>query len=173
MKATKRKINRDSDLPDSKKDRQKMQPEETEMELPDVKDIPGQEHVQVPPLGELADTTISSAGEEGEGLLDFDSEDSSDPFYSNVSREEKTALQDAADKLPTRDQENLDRAKLEKRDEDGELLNVTSDQSGSDLDVPGSEADDENEAIGEEDEENNSYSMGGEEEDDSISKGEV
>jgi len=172
MKSTKQKINRrETDLPDTKNDREKMRPEETEIELPDVKDIPGQEHIQVPPLGELADTTISSSDEEGNGLLDDEREESADPFYSDVSREEKSVLQDAADKLPTRDQENLDRAKLDKRDEDGVLLNETSNQSGSDLDVPGSEADDENEAIGEEDEENNSYSMDGEDEDESISKG--
>ena len=173
MKSANKKPGRETDIQDPKKDREKMQPEEFELELPDVKDIPGQEHVHVAPLGELADTTISSSDEEGEGILDNPDDQEDDPFYANVSREERTALQDAADKLPTRDQENLDRAKLEKRDEDGELLNEISNQSGSDLDIPGSEADDDNEAIGEEDEENNSYSLGGEEEDDSVSKGSV
>jgi hypothetical protein len=38
------------------------------VDIPDVVDIPGQEHITPPPLGELADTTISSADEEGEGL---------------------------------------------------------------------------------------------------------
>jgi hypothetical protein len=61
-----------NDLPDSPQDRERLQPEETIIELPDVKDIPGQEFVHVPPLGELADTTISSDDEEGVGLFDDD-----------------------------------------------------------------------------------------------------
>ena len=40
------------------------------MDLPDVEDIPGQEHVQAPRLGELADTTIASADEEGDDVFD-------------------------------------------------------------------------------------------------------
>ncbi len=155
---------KDGDLSDSTKDEKYLQPEEVNLELPDVKDIPGQEHVHVPPLGELADTTISSSDEEGEGILD-DEDEENDPFHSNVTREEKKALQDAAEKLPTEDQNNLERATLQKLDEDGEPLNEKNEQGGIDLDVPGSEADDENEAIGEEDEENNSYSLGSEDED--------
>lgn len=47
---------------------------------------------------------------------------------------------------------------------DGEIgrpQNVSNEDIGSDLDIPGSELDDENEEIGEEDEENNYYSLGG------------
>ena len=43
----------------------------------------------------------------------------------------------------------------------GRPQNVSSEDIGSDLDVPGSELDDENEDLGEEDEENNYYSLGG------------
>ena len=43
----------------------------------------------------------------------------------------------------------------------GKPQNVSNEELGSDLDVPGSELDDENEALGEEDEENNYYSLGG------------
>lgn len=43
----------------------------------------------------------------------------------------------------------------------GRPQNVSNEEMGSDLDVPGSELDDENEALGEEDEENNYYSLGG------------
>ena len=43
----------------------------------------------------------------------------------------------------------------------GRPQNVSNEELGSDLDVPGSELDDENEALGEEDEENNYYSLGG------------
>jgi len=48
-----------NDLPDSKEDREKLQPEETFIDLPDVKDIPGQEFVNAPPIGSLGDTSIS------------------------------------------------------------------------------------------------------------------
>jgi hypothetical protein len=44
------------------------------LDLPDVKDIPGQEHIYPPPLGELADTTISSADEEGGDLWEGENE---------------------------------------------------------------------------------------------------
>jgi hypothetical protein len=60
---------RNSDLPDSARDRERLKPDEAILNLPDVKDIPGQEHVHPPSLGELADTTISSDDEEGAGLL--------------------------------------------------------------------------------------------------------
>ena len=60
------------------------------------------------------------------------------------------------------DDNDLKRAQLDDTDDDGTPLNEkssASDQSGSDLDVPGSEDDDDNEDIGEEDEENNDYSL--------------
>ena len=47
---------------------------------------------------------------------------------------------------------------------DGEIgrpQNVSNEELGNDLDIPGSELDDDNEEIGEEDEENNYYSLGG------------
>ena len=47
---------------------------------------------------------------------------------------------------------------------DGEIgrpQNVSNEEIGSELDIPGSELDDDNEEIGEEDEENNYYSLGG------------
>ncbi|HZH95418.1 MAG TPA: hypothetical protein VEY06_06010, partial [Flavisolibacter sp.] len=39
------------DLSDSKHDQERLRPDEATIDLPDVKDIPGQEFVQVPPLG--------------------------------------------------------------------------------------------------------------------------
>ena len=56
--------------------------------------------------------------------------------------------------------------KLKGLNEDDQLIvsnkkDFATDQSGSDLDVPGTELDDEDEAIGNEDEENNFYSLGG------------
>lgn len=58
------------DLPDSERDREHLKPETTIINLPDVSDIPGQEHIHVPSLGELSDTTISSDDEEGEDVFD-------------------------------------------------------------------------------------------------------
>ncbi len=64
-----------NDLPDTEQDKEKMKPETVIMDLPEVKDIPGQEFVHAPPLGELADTTISSDDEEGVGILDYDDDE--------------------------------------------------------------------------------------------------
>lgn len=148
------------DLPDSPHDRQRMQPEETILDLPDVKDIPGQEHINVPPIGEMADTTISSDDEEGKGLLDVEEDEVMATLYdANVTKDETELLANAADTMPTDDQMALQQAQLDQEDSDGESLNESSDLSGSDLDVPGSEDDDANEEIGEEDEENNPYSL--------------
>ncbi|MEO6406821.1 MAG: hypothetical protein ABIY51_11725 [Ferruginibacter sp.] len=63
-----------SDLPDNQHDLERMQPEETTLDLPDVEDIPGQEFIHPPRMGSYADTTISSADEEGEGIFDDDDE---------------------------------------------------------------------------------------------------
>ncbi len=78
---------------------------------------------------------------------------------TDIQPEELEAIDNANEESSDR---NLRMAKLEDRDEDGDLLNEASsatDQSGRDLDVPGAEADDDNEDIGEEDEENNEYSF--------------
>ena len=52
------------DLTDSPSDIERLKPEQTTIDLPDVNDIPGQKGIHVPPLGELADSTASSADEE-------------------------------------------------------------------------------------------------------------
>jgi hypothetical protein len=83
----------------------------------------------------------------------------------NVTPSEQKDLADAAEKMPTEDENVLQRAKLDRTDNDGELLNEGTGLSGTDLDVPGSEADDADEAIGEEDEENNPFSTDNETED--------
>lgn len=72
--ATSDKVREDDDLTDSPSDIERLQPEYTTIDLPDVNDIPGQEHVHPPSLGELADTTISSDDEEN--ILNGDSLDS-------------------------------------------------------------------------------------------------
>jgi len=155
------KANRNNDLQDSPRDQEKLKNEESTINLPDVKDIPGQEYVHPPNPGEYADTTISSADEEGENIW-TNNEVADD--NSAVSDTERKLLDDSANDMPTRDEQSLRRAGLDSTDNDGEPLNERTSFnaiSGSDLDVPGSEEDDQNEDIGEEDEENNSYSLGG------------
>jgi hypothetical protein len=155
-----------NDLPDSKKDQEQLQPEETFIDLPDVKDIPGQEFVHVAPMGELADTTISSDDEEGAsiiGLNDDDGEEENDTPGSdgNVSREERAALEDDT-YMPTRDENNLREARMDNADFEGEPLNEKGfgeEQTGSDLDIPGSTDETNTEALGQGDEENKSYSV--------------
>lgn len=72
----------EDDLTDSPSDIERLKPEHTTIDLPDVSDIPGQEHIHVPPIGELADTTISSDDEEdilnGDSLDDDASPDDAD-----------------------------------------------------------------------------------------------
>ena len=81
---------------------------------------------------------------------------------STISESEREMLDKTLDADMTSDDLVLERAALDNRDEDGDLLNEHSsadDISGEDLDIPGSEADDADELIGEEDEENNGYSQ--------------
>src|SRR6478752_1468939 len=63
-------VKKSADLADSPRDEEKLRSEETVIDMPEVKDIPGQEHVRVPRMREMEDITISSADEEGEGFLD-------------------------------------------------------------------------------------------------------
>ncbi|MEP7318238.1 MAG: hypothetical protein ABI921_05845 [Panacibacter sp.] len=155
------------DLKDSKHDNELLKAEETTIDLPEVKDIPGQEHIRPLPAGEMADTTISSADEEGEGLLDdLNKEDDEDGLNLDsdtiVTAIEQDLLKKAAGSVISEDTEEMHRAELDHTDDDGTPLNEESSfskQSGSDLDIPGAELDDNDEKIGEEDEENNNYSL--------------
>jgi len=162
---------RNQDLADSPQDEAKMNEEETTLDLPEVKDIPGQEHIHVPRMGEYVDTTISSDDEEGASILD-DAEDEdirADRGASNVTKEEADLLRDAAGYVSDEEDRIIRATALDSTDEDGEPLNekgFRNAYSGADLDVPGSEDDDAEEEVGEEDEENNAYSVDEENEDD-------
>ena len=79
---------------------------------------------------------------------------------ADISLEELALLDKAG--ADDKDDQQLENATLDNKDNDGELLNVSSsadDKTGRDLDIPGTEDDDEMEDIGEEDEENNPYSL--------------
>jgi hypothetical protein len=150
-----------ADLPDSRKDNKQLQPEETTMDLPEVKDIPGQEHVRPMPPGEMADTTISSADEEGKGIIGLNDEEDELSKETNVTPEEKELLRQSSVSMSSRDDEQLRKAALDNVDEDGEPLNEKVDQSGNDLDVPGTEEDNNTD----DDEENSQFSLNDDKED--------
>lgn len=150
-----------SDLHNSEKDKEKLKPEETIIDLPDVEDIPGQANVKPPEANQEEDLTVASDDEEGVGLFEEETEedeiDQNDD--TNVTRQERELLRQS-ETVGTDDDEDLKRAKLDDTDFEGEQLNEKTTQDGKDLDVPGQEEDDDNEDIGEEDEENNEYSLG-------------
>ncbi len=142
-----------NDIMDAPRDGERLQSETATLDLPDVSDIPGQEHVHAPRMNELNDTTISSADEEGESI--FNENDDSD-----VSDEEKELLRRTGESMASDEDEDVYNAELDKTDNEGEVLNENVDITGEDLDIPGSGDDDTDEEVGEEDEENNNYSLG-------------
>jgi len=154
-----------TDLSDSPDDQKHLHPDKGTMDLPDVKDIPGQEHVRPLPAGEMADTTISSSDEEGAGILDDEDDDLRSDNEANVSPLERELLDQTSQSMGTPDDRALRQAHVDTTDEEGEPLNEGVDQTGDDLDVPGSEDDDDMEATGEGDEENNSFSLNDDKED--------
>lgn len=157
-----------TDIAESQDDKKHLQPDEGTLDLPDVKDIPGQEHIHPKLAGELADAHIVSKDEE---LDELEIENRVvRPADENVSAEEKELLQRSSESMATPDDEKLRQSAVDNTDEDGEQLNEGVGLSGEDLDVPGSEEDDADERIGEEDEENNSYSQEGEREDQNVGR---
>lgn len=156
-----------NDLPDTPEDKEKLQQEETVIDLPDVKDIPGQEFVHAPPLGALADTTISSAEEEGESV--FGEEENTGSDY-NVTAEERQTLA-RTDYMPNADDNNLQRASMDSTDFQGEPLNekgfgenIGDIVSDEDLDIDTVD-ESKTSAMGEGDEENKSWSLGSDDND--------
>ena len=157
-----------SDEIDSPHDRKEMQQEIVNVKIPNAHDIPGQKDFIPAPVGEMADTTISSSDEEGDDIFDDNiDEEIKDNPDSSVSSLEKDDLRRAANDMPG-DDENLREAALDNTDDDGNSLNEGSfkkNVTASDLDIPGAELDDEDEKIGEEDDSNNDYSLGGDDDD--------
>ncbi|HYJ37442.1 MAG TPA: hypothetical protein VEV87_02455 [Chitinophagaceae bacterium] len=167
--------NRISDIKDARRDEEKLRGEETTIDLPEVKDIPGQEHVRPPYIGEMVDSTPSSADEEGEGLLDELNQGEEEEGLikmgteADVTPTEVEMLKTGATYYPSKDEDQLTDASMDNVDFDGEPLNEKgfgiATRTSSDLDVPGTEEDDESEEIGAEDEENNEYSLGSQDND--------
>ena len=166
---------RNTEIKDSKRDEERLKPEEASLDLPDVNDIPGQEHIHVAPLGELSDTTISSDDEEGTGIFEDDMEDETIIVMgseADIPRSDKTALERMDNlNLSKEDDEKLVRGMPDNVDDDGEELNERVNVSGDDLDTAIVDEDDANEEIGEEDEENNRYSLGSDSEQEGGTRG--
>jgi hypothetical protein len=141
------------------------------IDLPEVSDIPGQEHIRAPRLGELADSTASSADEEGDDILEDGDDDLRLDGRSNVSKDEKAMLGSIDRRRDDSEDASLRTGLLDSTDEDGTPLNEKSfgnerndDLSADDLDVPGE--DEADEMPGEEDEENEDYSLSDNNDDD-------
>jgi hypothetical protein len=143
--------------------------ENTVIDMPEVKDIPGQEHVRPPRMREMEDTTASSDGEEGIGITDelnsehppvnpMDNIDNSTLDPETDVTDEEIELLDKSDRSIADDTDIAEKLALDTTDGEDPLneSGIPADL-GDDLDVPGAELDDENEEIGEEDEENNPY----------------
>src|SRR5688572_25069930 len=156
---------RNTDLPDSKEDQEKLKPEIVIIDMPEVQDIPGQEHIRVPDMKEMQDVTISSADEEAEELLSEintgpggdEDRDNNEDFAADRERSLRKSAAQPGDE-PYKNERNM---RLDDQDEDNEELNEKgsgANRFGEDLDVPGAELDDADEKRGEEDEENNQYS---------------
>jgi len=146
-----------NDLPDSPADRAKLEGEETTIDLPDVKDIPGQEFVNAAPAGILRGSTASSSDEEGRGIFEHGEGNEFD-----VTAEDRAVLEDT-EYMPTTDEDNLRRASLDNTDFSGEALNEKGfgeEISGADLDVPEEEETTDSDLDGQGDEENKYYSLG-------------
>src|ERR1700710_1654200 len=129
------------DIHDSAKDNAALKPQTTIIDLPDVEDIPGQEHVKVPQFREFADVTAASDGEEGTAVFDNDD--------SEVTDTERAMLSAGANRTPgDEDEADVRAMALDQTDEDGTPLNegnLRTDRFGEDLDLPESEEVDEEE----------------------------
>lgn len=152
------------DLTDSPEDQQKLEQINTSIDMPEVKDIPGQEHIHPAPLKGLNDVTPSSDDEEGKGVVDaLNRTEEDEPLIvsgtdTDISSEEVTMLERMDGFEASEDNVNLSHASLDNSDYEGDALNESDDLSGKDLDMASAEQDDSMEEIGEEDEENNVYS---------------
>ena len=168
------------DLQDSVSDEERLKQETTFVELPEVRDIPGQENISsIGPLGEMADTTISSDDEEGivDGVDLLDESDSTEDdetdivmgTEADVDEEDLRNLGRKDQDLDGGDDELVAKEGLDDTDFDGEPLNEAAsdvDTTGDDLDIPEADGNDPGQdAMGQGDEENNYYSLGSDDND--------
>ena len=145
MKKKKNSNIKNIELKDSAEDKKHLQGDEATLDLPDVGDIPGQENrKKTSATSPSSDTTISSADEEGNDILD-DEEDIVPDKKTNVGSLERKLLDDAYDPISS-DSEPIDQISLDDKDNEGEMLNEDSmdkDLFGKDLDTDIEEEEDE------------------------------
>ena len=133
------------EMKDSAQDKKRLKGDEATLDLPEVNDIPGQENRTQPSLpGTSYDSTISSADEEGNDILD-ENENIITDKKTNVSSLERKLLDQAYDPVST-DEEPIDELTLDNKDDEGEALNedgMEKDLFGKDLDTDLEEEEDE------------------------------
>jgi len=161
---------KDSSASRSKEDELK-QDDETYIELPDVKDIPGQENIVSAGIpAEMSDETIASDDEEGilEGKDIFEEDDDTKIVMgtdADITADDLTLLGDPDQDQDMNEDELIRKEGLDDTDADGDLLNEATsneDSTGDDLDIPDADnSEPDSDAMGQGDEENNYYSLGG------------
>ncbi len=142
-----------SDIKDSKRDEEKLKQDEAILNLPEVKDIPGQENIIPPNFKEIADTTISSDDEEGTGILAEDDTDASserigaaqeideDDLIINEDEDEAEAELDEEDKADkSEDELNITDDSVDPESDVTEDEKIALERSSIDVDTPDNEA---------------------------------
>ena len=145
--------NKLSDLKDSKRDEEKLKQDEATLDLPEVKDIPGQENITVPDFKEMADTTISSDDEEGTDILAEDDADATserigaaqeideDDLIINEDEAEAEAELDEEDKADkSEDELNITDDSFDPESDVSEDEKIALERSSIDVDTPDNEA---------------------------------
>jgi len=145
--------NKLSDLKDSKRDEEKLKQDEATLDLPEVKDIPGQENITVPNFKEMADTTISSDDEEGTDILAEDDADATserigaaqeideDDLIINEDEAEAEAELDEEDKADkSEDELNITDDSVDPESDVSEDEKIALERSSIDVDTPDNEA---------------------------------
>ncbi len=131
-----------SDITDSPEDQEKLKGDQGILNLPEIKDIPGAGRSGKNATLLPGDSTISSADEEGDELL----EDNDNLEDSDVTPLEKKLLSESFD--PSYDTDlPIHSLSLDEKDNEGEIL----EEAGQDKDLFGQDLDDE--LVKEEDEE--------------------
>lgn len=160
----------------ARRNREKLGQDESYIEIPEMKDIPGQEHIHRAGLpGEMADTTPASDDEEavreGRDLLSSEQqEDDVDIVMgteADVTEDDLVLLGDADEDQDMNEDELIRKPSLDNTDADGDLLNEAgSEETGDDLDIPEpEESEEDTDALDQGDEENDYYSLGGDQND--------
>src|SRR5690606_32669778 len=125
--------NNKGNLPDKKKDADKLKSEESILDLPEIGDIEGQENVKPPEGVGVENLDIASGDEEGEGVLDEKQEEVlATDNRSDVTPQEQRQLAET-ETMQTDDDRNIQKARLDNEDFEGEPLNESIRQDGKDL----------------------------------------